>query len=480
MTIPSREAGLGVPSPGAHRPPAAAARRLRSVAGPWLWAAVVLLHAAPVAGQQGDPPRSASPSADPLEELVAEALATHPEIQAALRRAEAAEARVPQAGALPDPMLSAGLTNLPLSSMDPSADGMTMLSLHLEQRLPPRGLRAALEEAARAEAEAARAEADVVRWTLATRLREAYFELLLVDEAVEVHHRTHASLEAFASAAETAFTQGLAPQADILRAQTELAAIHEHLSELRQRRSAALAEINALLGRDSRSPVEARSPPRLLELLATDPGPGFLSAALTGPELGGGFPELAVLQTRAASNRPELVLVRHRTQAARHREDAAIRDRRPGIALTGGYGVRSARSDMISLGVSVDLPLFRGRKQDQAVAEMGLERRATQLEEEATLREIRREVAEAHADLVRARERIILLEEAVIPQARATVESAEAAYRSGEGDFTTLMQVQAVLFRHEIERAHLAAEVGRDMARLERAMGTELTREDER
>jgi outer membrane protein, heavy metal efflux system len=102
-----------------------------------------------------------------------------------------------------------------------------------------------------------------------------------------------------------------------------------------------------------------------------------------------------------------------------------------------------------------------------------------ELEGENTLREIRREVADAHADLVRGRERIILLEEAVIPQARATVESAQAAYGAGEGDFTTLMQAQAVLFRHEIERAHLAAEVGRQMARLERAMGTELTLEEQ-
>lgn len=417
-------------------------------------------------------------SFDSLEVLVAQAAASHPEVEAALRRVEAARARVPQAGALPDPMVSAGLENLPLSSFSLSDDGMTMLSLHLEQRLPPRGLRAAREAAARSEVEAAVAEVEVARWQVATRLREAWFQLLLVGRAEEVHHRTHATLEAFARTAESAYTQGLAPQADILRAQTELAAIHEHLSELRQRRSAALAEVNALLGRPTRSPLTAAPPPRLVALLKADPDPGFLSMSLATPELGGGFPTLVELEARAVETRPEVALAHHRIQAAQHRQEAAVRDRRPGISLSGGYGIRSARSDMFSLGVSIDLPVFRSRKQDQAVMEAEEVRLAGELDLEAVIRRIRREVADAHADLVRSRERLLLLDEAVIPQSRAAVESAAAAYRSGDADFSSLMQAQAALFRYEIQLAHLAAEVGQELARLERAVGARLTRED--
>jgi len=114
------------------------------------------------------------------------------------------------------------------------------------------------------------------------------------------------------------------------------------------------------------------------------------------------------------------------------------------------------------------------------VVEAVEERRAEEMETEVSARNVRREVARAHAELVRAREKILLLEEAVIPQARATVESRAALFRSGEGDFTSLMQAQTTLFRSEIERAHLTAELGQAMVRLERAMGTELTREEDR
>jgi outer membrane protein, heavy metal efflux system len=425
-------------------------------------------------------PASAQAAGDPLDRLVREALATHPEIRAARSRVEAASARTPRAGALPDPTLSGGLMSVPLPDFDLSSEGMTMFSVEIMQRFPPRGLRRELERAAEAEAEAALAEVEVTRWSVTSRLQEAYFELLLVARAEEVHHLTHSTLEAFASAAATAYRQGLAPQRDILRAQTELSAIEEHLAELRERRGSALAEVNALLGRDSRAPVQPVVPERLRALLEADPGPGVLSAYLAHQELGGGFPTLAELQERALERRPELVMAEHRVTAAHHGAEAARLDRRPGFAVMAGYGLRNSRPDLFSAGVSVDLPVFRSRKQDQALVEAERERDAFRADREALVREIRREVAQAHAGLIRARERVILLDEAVIPQARATVESAAAAYRSGEGDFTALMEVFAVLLRSEIDSAHLIADVGRNLTMLERAVGAELTLEDDR
>jgi len=436
-------------------------------------------RAAWTAAPEATPPLG-DPDQDTLDELLAEALATHPEIQAARSRMDAAAARVPQAGALPDPNLFAGLMYVPLPDFDLSAEGMTMFSVQVGQQLPPRGLRGARERAAQAELEAARAEVERVEWSVRLRLQEAYFELLLIVEAEEVHHRTHAALEAFAASAEAAFTQGLAPQQDILRAQTELAGIEEHLAELRQRRSVARAEVNALLGRDSRAPIHPVVPERVVRLLEAEPGPGILTSHLMDAELGAGLPTLRELEEEALKRRPELASARYRAEAADHQVEAARRDRRPGISLMGGYAARSARADMFSAGVSIDLPIFRGRKQDQAVFEAEHTFESSRREAATLEREIRREVAEAHADLIQAREQVILLEEGIIPQARATVESASGAYRSGESSFVGLMEAYAVLFRNEIQLAHLTAELGSRLVRLERAVGAELSREESR
>jgi outer membrane protein, heavy metal efflux system len=442
-----------------------------------LLAAALLCSPGALQGQEG---ARSNPAADPLDALVAEALMAHPEIQGAEARLEASRTRIPGASALPDPMLEAGVMNLPLPDADFSAEGMTMLSLQLSQRLPPRGLRGARERVARAEVAEFEAEVELVRWSVRTRLQEAYFELLLVLGAEEVHHRAHSTLETFATAAESAYTQGLAPQQDVLRAQTELTAIEEHMSELRSRRSSALAAINAVLGRDSHAPVRPSLPPRLVELLDQPPGPGMLSGYLTEAELGAGYPTLRELQRVALEVRPELESAGHRRTAAAHRLEAAEIERRPGVSVMGGYGFRSARPNLLSLGIAVELPVFRSRKQDQDVAGARQLVAGEVADEEALRRTIRREVAEAHAELLRTREQVLLLEEGVLPQARAGVESAAAAYRSGEAAFVTLMEAHALLFRNEIQLAHLTAELGQALTRLERAVGRTLTRENHR
>ncbi len=461
--------------PGVRRGP-------RSQFGP-LWPALALVLATlagtspPLHAAQGF--HAAHPSIEPdsLEALVASALESHPSLDAVNRRIDAATARIPQAGALPDPTLMVGVMNLPLPDLDPSMEGMTMLGIEYGQRLPPRGLRGVMEAEARAEVGISEAEREILRWELRTRLSEAYFELLLVEEALEVHHRTRASLEAFSATARTAYARGTAPQQDILRAQTEISALEEHLAELRQRRGTALAEVNSLLGRASREEVAPTIPSRLRALLAGDPGRGMLSDHLSGGELGAGFPSVAELESLALASRPERARARSRAEAAGQAVEAARIQRRPGVALTGGYAMRSGRADFFSLGVMVELPLFRGRKQDQAVVEAEHLRDAEVHDEGALAREIRNQVAATHSELVRAREQVILLEEGVIPQARASVDAAASAYRAGEGDFLRVMEAQTLLYRNEIQLVHLVAEAGRALARLEQATGVEISPE---
>ncbi|MEX2530597.1 MAG: TolC family protein [Gemmatimonadota bacterium] len=442
----------------------------RIPAGVWLMLAVMI--PLPLSALQSGP--------DSLAELLDRVLGTHPALDAARGRADAAYARVLQAGALPDPTVGVALRSLPLSSFDPSAEGMTMLAFEGMQRLPPRGLRAARSAEALAWAQAADSKIEIVNWDLTVRLSEAYFELLLVEEALVVHHRTVSTLEAFAASAEAAYTEGLAPQQDMLRAQTELAVIEEHLAQLRQRQGRALAELNTMLDRDLRASLQPEMPERLERLIASDPGLGMLTTRLTDAELGPGYQTLAELEEQALTHRPELRLAELQVEAARHRVEAARRDRRPAIALTGGYGMRSGRSDVVSLGVSVELPVHRDSRQDLALDEARGLAEAERQASDVTRRDVQREVGQAHAELIEARERLILLSDGVIPQARAAVESAAAAYRTGAGDFVRLMEVQTVLFRNEIQRAHLTADLGRMLVRLERSVGAEIQLEADR
>ena len=410
-----------------------------------------------------------------LAELLEEARAISPELAAAERLAEAAAARVPQAGALPDPILSVGLMNVPMDGFGLQQDGMTMGSIQLGQQVPAPGIRAAREAIATQRYRAAEREADEVAQAVIARLKQAYFELLFVEGAVDVLSRNRALLSDLADVATARFAVGRTPQQDVLRAQTEVTRLEEQLAGLDARRVAALAEINAILLRPATAPLVPEYPEPVRALALAAPAPGAFTAAALDGGLGQGLPSLAELQEQAVGERPRLLAHVHRIQAARDAVDLAERERFPDIGVTVGYGTRWDRSDMISAGISVPLPVFAGRKQSKAVIEAEQELAAEELGHHRMVAELRAEVAARYAALIRTREQILLLREGVIPQARATIESAAAAYQAGSVQFASLLEAQATLFRNEIELARRMADFGRELAALERAAGLELS-----
>jgi len=87
-----------------------------------------------------------------LEALVAEALARNPEIRAAREREGALRERIPQAGALEDPMIGFGILNVP-RNFELDEEDMTAKELSLSQKLPFPGKLEAAAEAAGYEAQ---------------------------------------------------------------------------------------------------------------------------------------------------------------------------------------------------------------------------------------------------------------------------------------------------------------------------------------
>lgn len=428
-----------------------------------------------LAGLTGLPTEARAQEAAALADLVAEARANNPEIAAGHRRAGAAAARVPQAGALPDPMLSVGLMYVPVPEFDLGQDGMTMASVQIGQRLPPPGTRAAREAVAEQRLRVIEWEAQEIERGVITRLKVAYHELLFVDGALEVLARNRSLLVDLAEVARGRFAVGRALQQDVLRAQTEVTRLEEQLAGLEARRMAAAAEINAILQRPATAPLHPTYPGPVRALALARPEPGAFTAAAIEGGLGGDLPSLPRLQEQAVHDRPMLLAHVHRIAAERATVRLAERERLPDLDLMFSYGIRRDRSDMVTAMVSLPLPVFAGRKQRQAVTEAEQTLASEELGHHQMVAEIQADVATRYAALVRTREQILLLNDGVIPQARATIESATAAYQAGRVEFASLLEAQATLFRNEIELARRLADFGQQLALLERAVGTDLT-----
>src|SRR5262249_1131199 len=126
-----------------------------------------------------------------------------------------------------------------------------------EQAIPfpgKRGLRTRVEQGA---AERAAHEAERARLDLVYRVRKAYADLLLAQEALTLIADQRAATRDIEELTRSRYAVGLAGQADVLRAQAELARLEQMRFHQEGERTVAEAELNRLLARPAGTPAVA-------------------------------------------------------------------------------------------------------------------------------------------------------------------------------------------------------------------------------
>ncbi len=420
-----------------------------------------------------------------LPTLLAEAEANNPEISAARERAEAAQARISPAGALPDPVLGVGVMNFPVTDPSLGRDMMTMTRLQISERFPFPGKLGLREREAELRAEAARWEVERMRREVVADVKEAYYRLYFIDRALDVTRRNENLLADFARLTSTSYGVGRAEQPDVLRAQVERTRLQEQLVSLREQRTAATARLNALLARPTDHPPPDTELPQAVRSAATEHGDRdvtFASNALAGLVDGSGADnepdafDVAELQQLALEHNPMILAHVRRVSAQERAVSLAGKATLPDFDVSVGYSHRPQFGDFVDLMVSVPLPIFAGRKQDQEVREEEAVLGDHRAQHHAMVNELNEKIAALVSELDRTRDQLVLLDEGTLPQARASLAAATASYRVGNVDFLTLLDSQVTLYRQELDEHRLLADFATNLARLERAVGTEVLR----
>jgi outer membrane protein TolC len=389
-----------------------------------------------------------------LDGLIAEALRNNPEIQAAGHERDAAHQRIAPAGALDDPMLEAGIVNLP-TSFQFDQDSMTMKMVGLAQRYPYPGKRGLRRNIAAQEAEAADHGYQETVNGVIKDVKTAYYELAFAVESTELVQGNIDILEQFLKTAEARHAVGDAQQADVLKAQTQLARMQDELIRLGREQATLEAELNRALGREPAADLPQPGFPRLKEVTLS----------------------LDAFQEAALQSRPRLLALQQLIEGSAEAVRLAKLDYYPDFDVRLSFGQRDTleggmpQDDMVSLTVGVNLPIWRETKRAPRVAEaVAMHDRALSMYRtdvnEISAR-LRQEVSNARQSLQSAR----LYETAILPQARLTVESALAAYKVNRVDFFTLLDNQMVVFDSEIAHAFAVTNYYKSLAEIEAAVG---------
>ncbi|MBI5463014.1 MAG: TolC family protein [Gammaproteobacteria bacterium] len=352
-------------------------------------------------------------------------------------------------GQLPDPALTLGAMSLPVDSFSRIPEPMTQLTVGVSQAFPPG---ATLEhQAARTTHMAGAADAEAVARErgLLRDVREAYLELGYRQAALTVLADTQRVLADIATVTKSLYRVGRANLQDVLSAQLEQSLLDDRDRELHAERDAALADLQRWTG--------ALTP----DLALPDSMP-----ELPAP------PPQEQLQTQLETH-PMIAAASARVAAGQSAVETARQQYKPGWMVNVSYGDRIGREadgarrvDLVTAMVTLDLPLFPGKRQDRRVAASVGETEAMRFARDGVYRDLQRELDTDYTRWQRLQERERGYTDRILPAARHNAEAALTAYRNGVTDFTALMRATIAEFDSRLQALRTQTDRLQTQARL--------------
>jgi outer membrane protein TolC len=400
---------------------------------PWSTISLVLalLAAAPAAPAQ--PPQLTLGQAQQL------AVARSRQLGAQDLAARAALEMAVAAGQPPDPVLTVGVDNLPVSGPDrlsAGSDFMTMRRVGVSQELTRadklRWRAARLER----EADKAHAEKELATAAIQRDTALAWLDVFYTEQMAEVVAGQAATSRQEIEAAEAAYRGGRGSQVDILAARAGLLTLDDRGSDIGRR----LRVAQTMLARWTGGQAGVAGAPDI-DSVRLDPSS----------------------LERDLAHHPQIAVLNRQEDIAQAEVNLAQANRRPDWSVELAFQQRgSAYSNMVSIGISVPLQWDRKNRQDRELgAKLALVEQAKAEREE----KLRDHVAETRSLIVEwqsGKERISRYKREVLPLAGERSQATLAAYRGGK---TTLAEVLAAR-RNEAETRMQALQLELDTARL--------------
>lgn len=377
-----------------------------------------------------------------LADAEALALAGEPGRAALLARAEASRERAVAAAQLPDPMVRVGLMNYPLEGGGFSAEAMTQAQIGVRQAFPPG--RAQRRQHLELKASALSEDADARARQVLHGVRRSWLDVWHAVRARETVEQMRPLFDDLAGITTSLYSVGRKDQQDVLRMDLEVSRLSDRIIELTRMESDARGALAEWVGPDADRPLPAALPPW--------PAP----------------PPMEVLRERLAAH-PSVRAAVAQVAAGDAAVAAAREQARPGWALDVAYGYRdgrlpsgASRSDFVSVGVSLDLPLFRANRQDRQIAAAIRDKHAAGASRDVLLKRLHAQLRREHARWQAAADRLRLYDTTVLPATRAHAEAAMAAYQSDAGDFADVMRSVVADLNARLD--HLRAQADRAQA----------------
>lgn len=374
-----------------------------------------------------------------------------PMLKARHSQVAATQEEAARAAALPDPKLTVGLANWPVTGSDAfdfRADDMTMKQVGVMQEFPARARRRARQAVADRGIEQAQALSTAEQLAVRRGAAEAWIALWAIQREVVALRSLREPASMAVRTAKARLAGGTGTVTDTLATQAAALELENRIDAAEASRDAAGAGLVRWLG-EAAADVNAEDAPPAFTQLPIAPAALLTSIDRQGP----------------------LLPWRSREALAEAEVDAAIAEKRPDWSLGVTYGQRDRtpagmpRSDMLMVEVGVGLPLFPRNRQDRGVAARRADLDAVAAEREDARRLQTETVRRALAEWQGLQRQVTRQETESLPLARDRAKTALAAFAGGS-DLQPWLQARRDEIELHIEYARQRGELGRAWAAL--------------
>ena len=345
--------------------------------------------------------------------VVEAAIAASPSLREIDANLAAARARQRGAGAMPNPMLMAGVQNQQIDlSRDPM---MTMYVVGASQTFVRGERRDALQRAAQLDIERLEHETQSRRAQITRDVLVAYDDAASASNQIAANEEIARLASMMGDAARARYEVGAAAQIDIIRATIEASNVRHQIVMQRGARDSALARLRALL-----------------HLPATENIPSFVLAHAMehhahqdDVSLDASTPAIAALESEVERAEQDIRLAKLATK--------------PDLNIEASYGMRPEQKDMFSVVGRIELPIRKKTTIEPRIAEAIARRDAARAEIDVLRQQLAADFGEAVASRNEAIEQINLHEKELVPEAKLGFESALASYQAGKTTFDSVL-----------------------------------------
>ena len=377
------------------------------------------------------------------------------------------------AGTWQDPKIAVAMNNLPSNDFAFKRDNMSQLKVSMSQVLP-RGASLQIKQNILAlEAQQQPILRADRRAKVAMVVSELWLDAYTAKMTIELINKDAHLFEQLAEISEANYASALGKtrQHDVIRAQVELAQLQDRLVVEQQRLATKKATLLNWLptGSTGLSAWQFNAHGDLFTIAKTLPDDALFSSAYSSLASLAPFGD----ETMALLMRhPRYLAQSKEVESAKQSVTLSEQKYKPQWAVNASYGYRAdsptglERHDLLSVGVSFDLPLFTENKQDKEVLSAQSRTEALKTAQLLTLKDLGSGLATEQQALTQLQKRLELYQDTILEQSHQQAEAALSAYNNDDGDFNTAVQAKITELNARIATLNIYIEKLKTLARI--------------